>query len=101
MNSRSTALDAYDPNSDDYTADLETVHVTSDTLSSDSILMAQLCQQDRQALGVLYDRYGTLVYTLALRMTGNRAAAEAVAWTYFRSAGNPQIPFKAVMLEPG
>lgn len=38
---------------------------------SDREVVAQLRQGDRQALGELYDRYGALVYRVALRMLGN------------------------------
>lgn len=62
---------------------------------SDQSLIAQLRQGDLQALGLLYDRYSTLVYTIALRITQERASAEEVVQNVFqtawRSAGGFQI----------
>lgn len=86
MSGRPIASDAYDPDTTSTNiAHLEAADGTLDAPLSDSSLIDQLCQQDRQALGVLYDRYGTLVYTLALRITGNRAVAEAVSMDVFQT----------------
>lgn len=41
------------------------------TALSDREVVTRLRQGDRQALGELYDRYGTLVYRVALRMLGS------------------------------
>lgn len=48
-------------------------------------VLAQIVKRDEQALGMLYDRYGVLVYTLAMRITGERGAAEAVVLAVFQS----------------
>ncbi len=65
---------------------------------SDALLIEQICQRHEQALGVLYDRYCQLLYTIALRITGERHVAEEViqdvfsgVWQSaggFHSAGN-------------
>ena len=66
----------------------------SSTLSSDNSLIARLCQHDTQALGMFYDRYGTLVYTLALRITGNHADAEAVSLDVFQMCWQSAATFR-------
>lgn len=53
--------------------------------ASDTLLIAHICQRDERALGVLYDRYGTLVYTIALRITHDRAVAEEVVQDVFQA----------------
>jgi RNA polymerase sigma-70 factor (ECF subfamily) len=53
--------------------------------ASDNLLIAHICQRDERALGVLYDRYGTLVYTIALRITRDRAVAEEVVQDVFQA----------------
>ena len=45
---------------------------------SDHALLQQVQQRQEQALADLYTRYGGLVYTLALRIVGDRALAEEV-----------------------
>jgi RNA polymerase sigma-70 factor (ECF subfamily) len=50
---------------------------------SDREVVAQLRQGDRQALGELYDRYGALVYRVALRMLGNPEEAADLAQDIF------------------
>jgi RNA polymerase sigma-70 factor, ECF subfamily len=57
----------------------------------DQDLLMRIQCQDEGALGRLYDQYGGLVYSIALRMTGDRAVAEEVIqdvfWGVWRSAG--------------
>ncbi len=53
---------------------------------SDHSLIAQICQRDVQALGLLYDRYSRLVYTIALRITQDRPSAEEVVQNVFQTA---------------
>jgi RNA polymerase sigma factor (sigma-70 family) len=48
------------------------------TGSSDDELRRRLIDGDETALGRVYDVYGPLVYSLAVRFTGNRTAAEDV-----------------------
>ena len=50
---------------------------------ADRVLIAQIHGRDYSALGVLYDRYGALIYTLALRVTDSEAAAEALVGEVF------------------
>jgi RNA polymerase sigma-70 factor, ECF subfamily len=50
---------------------------------SDEMLLRGARQRDEAALLLLYDRYGGLVYTLALRIVGERDLAEAVTQDVF------------------
>ena len=52
---------------------------------ADSRLLAQIGQRDEQALASLYDRYGALVYSIALRITHERALAETVVQHVFHT----------------
>src|SRR5215213_1312774 len=53
---------------------------------SDSTLLTRISRRDEQALGLLYDRYGTLAYTIALHITQDRAVAEEVVQGVFQTA---------------
>jgi RNA polymerase sigma-70 factor (ECF subfamily) len=46
-------------------------------------LVARLAEGDEAALGPLYDRYGTLVFSVALRIVRDREAAEEVTQEVF------------------
>jgi RNA polymerase sigma-70 factor (ECF subfamily) len=50
----------------------------------DDELLALVARGDEAALGAVYDRYGGLVYTIALRVTGDRQTAEEVAQDVFQ-----------------
>lgn len=57
--------------------------MTSETLDElaplrDEELLGLIAQGDERALGTLYDRYGRLVYTIAMRITGDRLSAEEI-----------------------
>jgi RNA polymerase sigma-70 factor (ECF subfamily) len=52
---------------------------------SDALLIAQICQHHEAALGVLYDRYNRLLYSIALRITGDRSVAEEVIQDVFKA----------------
>jgi len=51
----------------------------------DEELLALIVRRQEAALGALYDRYGRLVYTIALRITGDRETAEEVAQDVFQN----------------
>lgn len=51
--------------------------------ASDSLLLLGARRRDETALAGLYDRYGGLVFTLALRIVGDRALAEEVMQDVF------------------
>ena len=46
-------------------------------------LLAGLRQRDERALAELYDRYGQMVYGLALRISGDAGAAEEISLDAF------------------
>ncbi len=50
----------------------------------DEELLALIGQSDELALGVLYDRYGRLVFSIALRITGDRLSAEEITQDVFQ-----------------
>ncbi len=51
----------------------------------DDALLALIARHHDEALGVLYDRYARLVYTVALRITGDRQTAEEVVQDVFQN----------------
>ena len=51
--------------------------------SSDQHLMALIAEQPTVALAALYDRYGRYVFSVALRMVGDRNSAEEVTQDVF------------------
>ncbi|MFL5801034.1 MAG: RNA polymerase sigma factor [Roseiflexaceae bacterium] len=53
--------------------------------ATDEELIRRILRRDEPALGAVYDRYGGLVYTIALRITGNREAAEEVTQDVFQA----------------
>ena len=55
------------------------------TKLDDSALVALVARRDEAALGALYDRYHRLVYSLALRVVGERALAEEIVADAFVS----------------
>ena len=50
---------------------------------ADSTLVARIVAGDDRALGLVYDRYGSLVYGLARRVTSSTAAAEEITLEVF------------------
>ncbi|HJR82162.1 MAG TPA: sigma-70 family RNA polymerase sigma factor [Anaerolineales bacterium] len=63
---------------------------------SDEVLAAQVARGESRALEILYDRYGSLVLGISLKIVGDRAAAEDVLqetfWRVWRSAASYQSP---------
>jgi RNA polymerase sigma-70 factor (ECF subfamily) len=61
---------------------------SADTLApvppSDEALLIRVQQRDETALGTLYDRYHRLLFTIALRITADRSAAEEVLQDVFQ-----------------
>jgi RNA polymerase sigma-70 factor (ECF subfamily) len=62
---------------------------------SDELLLHELQMRDEQALGQLYDRYGETVFTLALRVVGDRSLAEEVTHEVFLRCWNGLDQFDA------
>lgn len=67
----------------------------------DELLIRRIAEGDRRAVGVLYDRYGRLVYSIALQLTRDRSCAEEIAQdvftTVWRKAGRFE-PQKAALV---
>ena len=55
------------------------------TALRDEELLALVIRRQERALGQLYDRYGRFVYTIALRITGDRQTAEEVVQDVFQN----------------
>ena len=53
--------------------------------AAERLLAQRLCAGDESALAEVYDRFGSLVFGLALRVIGDRVAAEDVAQEVFVS----------------
>lgn len=61
----------------------------------DEDLLALIAQRDELALGVLYDRYGRLVFSIALRVTGDRETAEEITQDVFQIVWQQVEGFRA------
>lgn len=68
------------------------VRPNDEVMEPDEQLLARIARADDEAFGALYDRFSTAVYSLALRILRDRAAAEEVAQEVFlgiwRGAGD-------------
>jgi RNA polymerase sigma-70 factor (ECF subfamily) len=60
----------------------------------DEDLLALIMRRSEAALGAVYDRYGALVYTIALRITGDRQTAEEVVQDVFQSVWQTSAGFQ-------
>jgi RNA polymerase sigma-70 factor (ECF subfamily) len=60
----------------------------------DDDLLALITRRSEAALGAVYDRYGGLVYTIALRITGDRQTAEEVVQDVFQSVWQTAAGFQ-------
>ena len=55
----------------------------SNVVSPDAMLVSAIRSGDEQAMAQLYDRYSAIVYSVALRVLGNTAAAEDILQEVF------------------
>jgi RNA polymerase sigma-70 factor (ECF subfamily) len=67
----------------------------------DDELLALIAQGNDEALGLLYDRYGRLVYSIALRITGDRQSSEEVTQDVFQIVWQHVAGFRASEGSPG
>lgn len=82
---------SYQPsNPDDKTAD-----ATDLAHCSDELLLHLIVQQQEAALATLYDRYVRLVYTIAIRITGDRSVSEEVVQDVFHNIWQTAAGFQA------
>jgi RNA polymerase sigma-70 factor (ECF subfamily) len=65
------------------------------TALRDEELLALVIRRQERALGQLYDRYGRLVYTIALRITGDRQTAEEVVQDVFQNVWQASGSFQS------
>ena len=61
----------------------------------DEELLALIVRRESAAIGALYDRYGRLVFTIALRITGDRETAEEVTQDAFQNVWQSAGGFQA------
>ncbi len=54
------------------------MHIVDYSKLDDIALVALVARRDERALGVLYDRYSRLAFSLAVRIVGDRALAEEI-----------------------
>lgn len=66
-------------------------------LPSDEDLLRQISSAQSNALAILYDRYGRLVFSLALRMVGNTAAAEEITQDVFVQVWNNAATYQPAL----
>ena len=76
------------------TSRLETLPTTAATPLPDPELIARVRLRDEHALGTLYDRYHRLIYTIALRITGDRATSEEVVQDVFHAVWRSSAGFQ-------
>jgi RNA polymerase sigma-70 factor (ECF subfamily) len=71
--------------------------MTADTAAAplDQELVLRLAQGDERALGLLYDRYGAVLYAVAYRIVGQKADAEEVVMEAFAQAWREAPRFDA------
>jgi RNA polymerase sigma-70 factor, ECF subfamily len=62
---------------------------------ADHDLVARASQGDEQAIGILYDRYGGVLYAVAYRVVGQSADAEDVVIEAFAQAWRDAVRFEA------
>lgn len=60
----------------------------------DEALLALIARREEVALGILYDRYIRLVYSVALRITGDRQTAEEVVQDVFQNVWQTASSFQ-------
>lgn len=68
--------------------DLKTISSTDLDLQNDESLIRLIVERQSTALGVLYDRYGRLVFSLAFQVTSDAAVAEEITQEVFLQVWN-------------
>ncbi len=74
---------------------MEKTYHSATTANDDELLLARVAQGDQAALGTLYDRYATPLYSLAIKMLANEAEAQDVLHDVFLSVWNKAAGFRA------
>jgi RNA polymerase sigma-70 factor (ECF subfamily) len=71
-----------------------TAHAAAIGTPPDEELIARVCWREEAALQVIYDRYHRLVFTIALRMVGDRELAEEVVQDVFQAVWQSAASFQ-------
>ena len=61
----------------------------------DQALLSQIVNQEAKALGILYDRYGRLLYSVAFHMVGEQRLAEEITLDVFRRVWEKAESYRA------
>ncbi len=70
------------------------VHTTAIGAPPDEELIARVCWREESALQIIYDRYHRLVFTIALRIVGDRELAEEVVQDVFQAVWQSASSFQ-------
>ena len=81
--------------SDSRVADSREQAVENLSQASDQVLATLVARRVEAALGAIYDRYGALVYAIALRVTGDRQTAEEVVQDVFQCVWQTAATYRA------
>ncbi|HEY1014761.1 MAG TPA: sigma-70 family RNA polymerase sigma factor [Herpetosiphonaceae bacterium] len=68
--------------------------------SADGTLLTLIAARDHQALGALYDRYGRLVFSVALRVVGDPGQAEEITQDTFLRVWNHSERYQPALGSP-
>jgi RNA polymerase sigma-70 factor (ECF subfamily) len=63
--------------------------------SEDQALLSQIVNHQADALGILYDRYGRLLYSVAYHLVGNQQLAEEITLDVFRRVWEKADSYRA------
>lgn len=74
--------------------------VMVDPTTDDVATLTRMAAGDQQALGTLYDRYGRMVYAIALRITGDVQSAEECTQDAFLAAWRTAASFDPSRARP-
>jgi RNA polymerase sigma-70 factor (ECF subfamily) len=69
--------------------------VMSFSILDDATLLKKLSQGSEEAISVLYDRYGSIVFGIALHMVGDRETAEEITQDVFTNVWNKVGSYRA------
>lgn len=63
--------------------------------TEDQTLLSQIVKRQAEALGILYDRYGRLLYSVAYHLVGNQQLAEEITLDVFRRVWEKADTYRA------
>jgi RNA polymerase sigma-70 factor (ECF subfamily) len=74
---------------------MEKAYPSAERAGDDERVLAQVAEGNRAAFGVLYDRFSTPLYSLALKMLANETEAKDLLQEVFLSVWNKASTFRA------